>query len=78
MVKEVLVNQGENFVGRPHIPLFHKIFQSIGLLFSNGHLWKKQKKFTSTHFKSFAEGKKTIELYIQQECNFLCQAIAEE
>uniref|UniRef100_A0A8C9WC38 Cytochrome P450 2J2-like n=1 Tax=Scleropages formosus TaxID=113540 RepID=A0A8C9WC38_SCLFO len=78
MVKEALVSQGENFVDRPDIPLFNKVFKGIGLILSNGYMWKKHRKFASTHFKSFAEGKKTIEFYIQQECNFLCQAIAEE
>uniref|UniRef100_A0A8C9UYU3 Cytochrome P450 2J2-like n=1 Tax=Scleropages formosus TaxID=113540 RepID=A0A8C9UYU3_SCLFO len=38
---------------------------------------KKHRRFANTYFKSFGEGRKTIELYIQQECNFLCHAIEE-
>ncbi|KAL4634977.1 cytochrome P450 2J2-like [Arapaima gigas] len=78
MVKEALVSQGDIFVDRPKIPLFDKVYKGLGLTLSNGHMWKKHRKFAGTHLKTFGEGKKTMEMYIQQECNFLCQAIAEE
>ncbi|XP_018589792.1 cytochrome P450 2J2-like [Scleropages formosus] len=77
MVKETLVNKGENFVDRPSEPLFSEAYKVIGLIGSNGHMWKKHRRFANTYFKSFGEGRKTIELYIQQECNFLCHAIEE-
>ncbi|XP_036376782.1 cytochrome P450 2J2-like isoform X1 [Megalops cyprinoides] len=78
MVKEALIKQGENLSDRPVIPLFHKVFKGLGLALSNGYLWKSQRRFANAHLKHFAEGKKTLEWSIMQECNFLCQALEEE
>ncbi|KAI1892059.1 hypothetical protein AGOR_G00150080 [Albula goreensis] len=78
MVKEALVKQGEHLSDRPVIPLFHDFFKGLGIALSNGYLWKNQRKFTNTHLKYFGEGKRTLETYILQECNFLCQAMKEE
>ncbi|XP_072556109.1 cytochrome P450 2J2-like isoform X2 [Paramormyrops kingsleyae] len=78
MAKEALVTRGENLVDRPDIPLFNKVFKGIGLVLSNGYLWKKHRRFAGTHFKNFGEGKKMMELFIQQECVFLCQAMEDE
>ncbi|KAL4634978.1 cytochrome P450 2J2-like [Arapaima gigas] len=77
LVKETLVNNREIFVDRPDIPLFNDIFKGTGLISSNGHMWKKHRRFASLYFKPFGEGKKAMELYIKQECNFLCQAIED-
>lgn len=38
MVKEVLVNQGENFIGRPEIPIDSEVFSSIGELSLRGNI----------------------------------------
>ncbi|XP_048833580.1 cytochrome P450 2J2-like isoform X7 [Brienomyrus brachyistius] len=78
MVKEALVTQGENLVDRPDIPLFNKVFKGIGLVLSNGYMWKKHRRFAGAHFKNFGEGKKTMEQFTQQECMFLCQAMEDE
>ncbi|XP_061095521.1 cytochrome P450 2J2-like [Conger conger] len=78
MVKEALVTQGENLVDRPLLPLFHEIFKGLGIILSNGQLWKSQRKFANIHLKYFGEGKKTLMTYIQQECQYICQAMKEE
>ncbi|XP_048833576.1 cytochrome P450 2J2-like isoform X4 [Brienomyrus brachyistius] len=78
MAKEALVTQGENVVDRPDVPLFTKVFKGIGLIFSNGYMWKKHRRFAGTYFKYFGEGKKMMERSIQQECMFLCQAMEDE
>lgn len=78
MVKEALVNQLDSFVDRPIIPLFHEVFKGIGIALSNGYLWKKQRKFANTHLRYFGEGQKSLEKYIEVECNFLCEAFKEE
>uniref|UniRef100_A0A3P8Y327 Cytochrome P450, family 2, subfamily AD, polypeptide 2 n=1 Tax=Esox lucius TaxID=8010 RepID=A0A3P8Y327_ESOLU len=78
MVKEALVHQLNSFADRPINPLFHVIFKGIGIVLSNGYMWKNQRKFANTHLRSFGEGKKGLEHYIQLESNFLCEAFREE
>ncbi|KAG7487686.1 hypothetical protein MATL_G00026190 [Megalops atlanticus] len=78
MVKEALVNQGESFTDRPVTPLFHEIFKGRGLSLSNGYMWRKQQQFALAFLKNFGEGRKTLELHILKECDFLCEAIREE
>ncbi|XP_063322079.1 cytochrome P450 2J2-like [Pelmatolapia mariae] len=80
MVKEALVSQLDSFVDRPIIPLFHVVLKDLGLgiSLSNGYLWKKQRKFANTHLRYFGEGQKSLEKYIEVECNFLCEAFKEE
>ncbi|KAL2089585.1 hypothetical protein ACEWY4_014273 [Coilia grayii] len=78
MVKEGLVTQLDSFADRPVIPLFHKVFKGIGIALSNGYMWRIQKKFANAHLRYFGEGKKTLELHIQQECHYLCEAFKEE
>ncbi|XP_061539113.1 cytochrome P450 2J2-like isoform X1 [Phycodurus eques] len=78
MVKEALVNQLDSFVDRPVVPLFDVIFKGIGVVLSNGYLWKKHRKFTVTHLRYFGEGQRSLENYIKVECSFLCEAFKEE
>ncbi|XP_039463243.1 cytochrome P450 2J2-like isoform X2 [Oreochromis aureus] len=78
MVKEALVSQLDSFVDRPIIPLFHAVLKGLGISMSNGYLWKKQRKFANTHLRYFGEGQKSLEKYIEVECNFLCEAFKEE
>lgn len=49
-----------------------------GVVLSNGYLWKNQRKFAVTHLRNIGEGKKSFELSIQQENNFLCDAFKAE
>ncbi|XP_027765999.1 cytochrome P450 2J2-like, partial [Empidonax traillii] len=76
LVKEVLVNQGENFLERPEMPT--EIFSKIGLISSSGHLWKAQRRFTLTTLRNFGLGKRSVEERIQEECRFLVDAIKDE
>ncbi|XP_061593801.1 cytochrome P450 2J2-like [Cololabis saira] len=78
MVKEVLINQLDSFADRPIVPLFHVIFKGIGIVLSNGYLWKSQRKFAGIHLRNFGEGKKSLEKYTEMESNFLCEAFKEE
>ncbi|XP_051731734.1 cytochrome P450 2J2-like isoform X6 [Ctenopharyngodon idella] len=78
MVKEALITQIDSFVDRPNVPLFHKVFKGIGTILSNGYLWRMHRKFAVSHLRAFGEGKKSLELRIQQECVYLCDAFRAE
>ncbi|XP_068263053.1 cytochrome P450 2J2-like [Nyctibius grandis] len=78
MVKEVLVNQGENFMDRPVFPINSEVFSKIGLVFSSGHLWKQQRRFTLTTLRNFGLGKRSLEERIQEESQCLVEAFRDE
>ncbi|XP_065511677.1 cytochrome P450 2J4-like isoform X2 [Caloenas nicobarica] len=78
MIKEVLVNQGENFLDRPEMALYKELFSKRGLLSSNGHLWKQQRRFTLSTLRNFGLGKRSLEERIQEECRYLVDAFGDE
>ncbi|NXU74768.1 CP2J6 protein, partial [Oreotrochilus melanogaster] len=78
LVKEVLVNQGENFMDRPIFPLNREMFSAIGLVSSGGHLWKQQRRFALSTLRNFGLGKRSLEERIQEECRFLVDDFRDE
>ncbi|XP_067157425.1 cytochrome P450 2J2-like [Apteryx mantelli] len=78
MIKEVLVNQGENFLDRPEMPLDLEVFNNRGLVSSNGHTWKQQRRFALSTLRNFGLGKRSLEERIQEECQYLTNALGEE
>ncbi|KAM4655396.1 cytochrome P450 2J4-like [Amazona ochrocephala] len=78
MIKEVLVNQADNFMDRPEFPINKVIFSSLGLVTSSGHLWKQQRRFTLTTLRNFGLGKRCLEKRIQEECRCLVEAFGKE
>lgn len=49
-----------------------------GLIMSNGQTWKEQRRFTMTTLKNFGLGKRSLEQRIQEEADYLVEAIGEE
>ncbi|XP_072406295.1 cytochrome P450 2K1-like [Chiloscyllium punctatum] len=70
-VKDALVNHADQFSGRPPIPIFDEISFRTGVAFSNGKLWRENRKFVISALRDFGMGKKSIEDRISEEASFL-------
>ncbi|XP_010178715.1 PREDICTED: cytochrome P450 2J2-like [Mesitornis unicolor] len=75
MVREALVQQAEIFADRPNIPLLQEIFRGFGLISSNGHIWRQQRKFASATLKSISV---SFEEKVQEESRYLVETMEEE
>ncbi|NWU74630.1 CP2H1 protein, partial [Onychorhynchus coronatus] len=76
VLKEALIDQGDDFSGRGILPLMEKLFQGIGMSFEiNGESWKQLRRFAITTLRDFGMGKKGIEDRIQEEAHFLVERL---
>ncbi|XP_060098716.1 cytochrome P450 2J2-like [Heteronotia binoei] len=72
-VKEGLINQSELFADRPATPFIEAIAKERGIIFSNGHTWKQQRKFGLASMRKLGLGKKGMEHQIQEEAHQLVE-----
>ncbi|XP_061019099.1 cytochrome P450 2C21-like isoform X3 [Dama dama] len=74
-VKQVLIDQSEEFSGRGSLPVADHINQGLGIIFSNGDRWKQTRRFSLMVLRNMGMGKKTIEHRIQEEALCLVEAL---
>uniref|UniRef100_A0A8C8ZB90 Uncharacterized protein n=1 Tax=Prolemur simus TaxID=1328070 RepID=A0A8C8ZB90_PROSS len=72
-VKEALIDRGEEFSGRGIFSL--SLFVLIGIVFSNGKIWKHTRRFSLMVLRNMGMGKKTIEDRIQEEISYLVETL---
>uniref|UniRef100_A0A3Q3VUD6 Uncharacterized protein n=1 Tax=Mola mola TaxID=94237 RepID=A0A3Q3VUD6_MOLML len=79
-VKEAIVTQADNYVDRPYSPMVTRIYSgnSAGLFFSNGHVWRRQRRFAVATLRTFGMAKSSMEQSICEESHHLQEAMQRE
>ncbi|XP_062987885.1 cytochrome P450 2J4-like [Elgaria multicarinata webbii] len=75
-VKEGLIKYSEEFSGRPVTNFFKQTLKRKGLVLSNGHTWKQQRKFGVVTMRKLGLGKKGMEQQIKEEAHWLVDTFA--
>ncbi|XP_015277833.1 PREDICTED: cytochrome P450 2C19-like [Gekko japonicus] len=75
LVKEVLIDRGEEFTHRGSVPSADKTNRGFGLLMSNGKRWVELRRFSISTLRNFGMGKKSIEEYIQEEAEHVMKGL---
>ncbi|KAJ4943715.1 hypothetical protein JOQ06_006213 [Pogonophryne albipinna] len=80
MVKEAIVTQADNFVDRPYSPMVTRIYSgnSAGLFFSNGRVWRRQRRVAMAMLRTFGLAKSSMEQSICEESHHLQEAMQKE
>ncbi|XP_052516768.1 cytochrome P450 2C19-like [Budorcas taxicolor] len=74
-VKEALIDLGEEFSGRGHLPVSEKTRKGHGILFSNGKRWKETRRFSLMTLRNFGMGKRSVEDRVQEEARSLVEEL---
>uniref|UniRef100_A0A3P8UFE9 Uncharacterized protein n=1 Tax=Amphiprion percula TaxID=161767 RepID=A0A3P8UFE9_AMPPE len=67
VLKEALVTQGDSLADRPQLPMQHDVTHGLGIGFTNGHIWRQQRRFALSTLRYFGFGKKSLEPVILDE-----------
>ncbi|KAL6107819.1 uncharacterized protein ACO6RY_18513 [Pungitius sinensis] len=59
--------KGDHADGRPDFAIHSDVLPEMGIVFSNGHSWKQQRRFALFTLKYFGVGKKSLESSILEE-----------
>uniref|UniRef100_A0A663FG04 Uncharacterized protein n=1 Tax=Aquila chrysaetos chrysaetos TaxID=223781 RepID=A0A663FG04_AQUCH len=77
VVREVLLNRGDEFTDRGRFPLTEKYSKDLGIFMSNGEMWVQTRRFTLTTLRDFGMGKRSVEEWVQEEMGLLLQELAQ-
>ncbi|MCI4390646.1 hypothetical protein PGIGA_G00125010 [Pangasianodon gigas] len=77
-VKEALVDNADDFVGRAPVPFIQRVLKGYGLTISNGERWRQLRRFSLTTLRDFGMGRKRMEAWIQEESRHLLDTIKEK
>jgi len=78
-IRKALVEQGDAFSGRPHtMPGIVFDTDRIGLINSDGQIWREQRRFALTTLRDFGIGKSSIEPAIQNELQYFLKTIEDQ
>nr|XP_060622712.1 cytochrome P450 2J5-like [Anolis sagrei ordinatus] len=77
-VREGLVDHSEEFSERPQTPYSSLIGRGKGIVLSNGHVWKQQRRFGLVTLRKLGVGKKNMEAQIEEESQQLVEVFAHK
>nr|XP_033811324.1 cytochrome P450 2G1-like [Geotrypetes seraphini] len=73
VVKEALIDQGDDFLFRGKSPVFDRIFHGYGVGMSNGERWKKLRQFSLMTLRNLGMGKRSLEERVQEEVQYVME-----
>ncbi|XP_078387818.1 cytochrome P450 2J2-like [Cetorhinus maximus] len=74
VIQEALVQRGQEFAGRPRVPLIDEMTKGQGIIMAPyGRSWKQQRRFTLTVLRNFGLGKIAFEEKILEEAQCLTE-----
>ncbi|XP_053243453.1 cytochrome P450 2J2-like [Podarcis raffonei] len=75
-VKEGLINHSDDFADRPETPFVKSAGKNRGIVLSNGHTWKQQRRFSVVTMRKLGLGKKGMEHQIEEAAIELVEIFA--
>ncbi|XP_077785791.1 cytochrome P450 2J2-like [Podarcis muralis] len=75
-VKEALIDHSEELDERPETPFFVDIAEGKGIVLSNGHTWRQQRRFGVVTMRKLGLGKKGMEQQVAEEAYQLVEVFA--